>query len=601
LKGRAGQTRALLAAVSTGVLTFLVYLPALTNQFVNWDDDRYAYNNIHIRAMNGDFFRWAFSEFYFSNWSPLTWMSHAADYAIWGSNPFGHHLTSVLLHAVNASLVVLSAYYLLAAARCSGTAGAETGSLPLPEAAFLPTAAATGLLFGIHPLHVESVAWVSERKDVLCAFFFLLSLASYLRHAERPRTAAVACDTRTMRGSVWYICSIVCFILALMSKPMAVTLPGLLLILDWYPLRRMTRGKTTFVLAEKIPFAVLSAGSAIITVKAQRAGGSLATLQAVPFTERLTTAATAIQTYLTKIFLPLDLSPFYPYSGGMPPLSASFLLSAVGIAASTAVCVVQARKRPFLLAACGSYILMLLPVIGIVQVGEQAMADRYTYLPTLGIFFLVSAGAASFAAVSRDGRPRLAAGFAPFLAAALVMTPLTVRQIGVWKDSTTLWGRVMETAPTAHQAYTNLGFEYFRQGKYDDARRMFEASIALKPADADALNDLAICWLEAGSLEQASFYAAKALEAYPGHAGAHSTLGEVWLARKEYTKALRYFSKALELDSGSPIRYYNVALAYGKAGRTDEACRYWKIYAESGLEPAERAGVRAHMTELHCL
>src|SRR5512139_1367135 len=250
-----------LLAVSVSIISFFIYLSALQNQFIHWDDDRYIFENPHIRSLGPAFFKWAFFDFYAGNWHPLTWISHALDYAVWGLSPMGHHLTNNILHAVNTFLVVLLTVRLLEVLKERREAeGAHTF---LDDRGISIAGGVTGLLFGLHPLHVESVAWVSERKDLLCALFFLLSIMTYMSYVSD-------------RNNRSYVLSLVFFILALMSKPMAVSLPIVLLILDWYPFERFG-SLDTFrkVLIEKIPFIALSFASAVLTVLAQEKGGAI--------------------------------------------------------------------------------------------------------------------------------------------------------------------------------------------------------------------------------------------------------------------------------------------------------------------------------------
>src|SRR5512144_2468518 len=312
-----------LMAVSLAMVTLFVYLPALRNEFVGvWDDNIYIVENPHIRSLDAAFFHWAFLDFYASNWHPLTWISLAADYALWGPNPLGYHLTNIILHAFNTLAVVLLVIKLLQTAKERQT-GPDLPSFP-GERTILLAAGVTGLLFGLHPLHVESVAWAAERKDLLCALFFLLCITSYAKYGESRQPTAGGRHAETegggeARGQKFffnrhYLLAFGFFALALMSKPMAVSLPAILLILDWYPFGRLRSWRTFWsVSVEKLPFIALSLASSVVTVLAQSAGESVVSLELVPVSSRILVACRSLIAYLEKMLLPLNLVPFYPY------------------------------------------------------------------------------------------------------------------------------------------------------------------------------------------------------------------------------------------------------------------------------------------------
>ncbi|MEE9614570.1 MAG: hypothetical protein V3W31_06400, partial [Thermodesulfobacteriota bacterium] len=396
------------AAFIVAAVTFLVYLPALYNGFVSWDDQLYVYENPNIRSLDAEFFGWLPTAVVSNNWHPLTVLSHAVDYALWGPDPMGHHLTSIVLHTLNVFLVFILAVRLVGDA--------------LPARA-LATGAVTALLFGLHPIHVESVVWVSERKDVLCAFFFLLSIIAYLRYVRSGRGEA------GKGKATAYAASLAFFALALMSKPMAVTLPLVLLILDSYPLRR-TEGARRAVF-EKIPFFALSIFTSVITVWAQRTTEAVAALDAHPLATRLFIAVRAYAFYLYKTLFPLGLAPFYPVPENTSLLSIEFMAALALLVVVTVFCAAYLRRERAFSAVWLYYVATLLPVIGLVQVGLQSAADRYMYLPSLGPFLLVGLGA-GVVVESYPKRDRQAAAFA----ALLIMAGLavgTVRQTGVWK------------------------------------------------------------------------------------------------------------------------------------------------------------------------
>jgi len=383
----------------------------------------------------------------------------------------------------------------------------------------LIAAATTGLLFGLHPLHVESVAWVSERKDLLCAVFFLLSILSYLKYSETEafiqtnESNPLPCPPflKGGKGGLWksYLLSLVFFILALLSKPMAVTLPLVLLILDWYPLRRINSlktFKTAFV--EKLPFIALSIASSIATVLAQRAGGALETMEVTPLYTRMLVATKSLMAYLWKMVVPLDLNPFYPYPKEASLFSLEYIASIVLVVGITAMCIAAAGKRRLWLSVWGYYVIMLLPVLGIVQVGLQSMADRYMYLPSLGPFLLIGlAGARGWELIERQGKRRSAARILIVSSAVFVIVLLsyaTFKQIGIWRSSIVFWSYVVEKEPERIPvAYYNRAIAFDKAGAPARAIADYDKAIALKPSDYKAFNNRGLVFEKMGLLDRA--------------------------------------------------------------------------------------------------
>jgi hypothetical protein len=451
-------------AASVALTTGIVYLSSLANSFVDWDDFLYIVDNPHIRSLDGSFFRWAFFEFYSANWHPLTWLSHGLDYAFWGLNPLGHHLTNVILHSLNTFLVVALVMRLIEGntirrptpptrAGDSGEGEGENPSHTSHNARFtLIAAGVTGLLFGLHPLHVESVAWVSERKDLLCALFALLSLTMYTTYATH----------KTYRP---YLLSFMFFALALLSKPMAVSLPVVFLILDWFPFGRCgSLRDLRRVFPEKLPFIVLSIASSIVTVFAQKAGSTIVPVEAVPLSLRASVACRSLCVYLEKMLFPVNLSPFYPYPERTSFFSPLSLLPVLLIVAVTIVFTVRAKHQKILLAVWCYYLITLFPVLGILQVGAQARADRYTYLPSLAPFLLAGLAAAwgieKAALAARGPLGRLALPMImSFVLATLAY--LTVGEIHIWRNSYTLWNYVVERGPDAPIAFNGRAVAFY--------------------------------------------------------------------------------------------------------------------------------------------
>lgn len=586
------------AALSVAALTFLVFVPSLDNGFVTWDDDLYVYDNFHIRSLDMALVRWSALSYYASNWHPVTWLSHAADYALWGLDPWGHHLTSVLLHSLNSGLLVLLILRLW-----GSTPQGKAGGDAWPQRRVLLAAAATGLLFGLHPLRVESVSWVAERKDVLCALFFLLSLFAYAGYAARISPAASPIRQRGFQyGS--YLCSIGFFCLALLSKPMAVSLPLVLIVLDWMPFDRLHKISVKQVLLEKTPFILLSVISSVITMKAQQAGGAIVKLHEIALADRAAIAVHSLFSYLGKIFFPFDLVPFYPHPKHTSLLSPAYFVPIICILGITVVCAAGVKRRRIWSAVWGYYLVTTFPVLGLVQVGEQAMADRYTYLPTIGFFFLAGVGIVSAAEIlirrSRHWKIATAACLAGFVLLVGGLSSLSIRQMRVWKNDMTLWTQVLRSYPETATAYNNLGVVLLKDGKVAEARAMFARAVSADPSYAQAMNNLAICHLETKEYSEALHYALRAAAGETKNGDAYNTLGEIYFALNDFEKALSYYLKALSVRPDYPSRHFNIALALEKLGRTEESCDYWNNYLKLGKDLSDRYDVMTHMSEIKC-
>ena len=517
-------------AAAVSLLTFLVYLRTLQNEFLDWDDGRYIFENRHIQSFDWTFLKWAFFDFYEANWHPLTWISHALDYAVWGLNPVGHHLTNNVLHAVNTFLVVMLVVKLIEVARPVTVFDLKSTPHHSPFTILhspfsLLAATTTGLLFGLHPVHVESVAWAAERKDLLCALFFLLSIMMYLKYASGAERRAQSVEGQhhapcAMRSALFPPRHAPCalrsapfplryalftFVLALLSKPMAVTLPVVLLIVDWYPLRRIQSLKSFWaVCVEKLPFIALSFASSIVTILAQQ--GAIQSLQVVPLSSRVLVAFNALIAYLGNMVLPLHLIPFYGYPQDVSLFSLKYLFAVFFAVAITAACIVMAKKQKLFLSIWIYYVITLIPVLGIVQVGGQAMADRYAYLPSLGPFLLAGLLAAWFwGSVNERQQGRLLvkrAGVAVAVFVILALAYLTFEQTGIWKNNMALWSSVIEQDPekAAPIAYKNRGTAFDRKGRVNEALKDYDKAIALGLRDSQIFVNRGLVYLKLGQV-----------------------------------------------------------------------------------------------------
>jgi len=541
-----------LLAILIALVTFLVYLPSLQNGFVSWDDGGYIYENSFIRSFDMQLLKSAFVEFHLSNWHPVTWLSHACDYALWGLNPLGHHLTNNILHALNTFLVVLLIIRLLEVYQ-ETTKYTEASLLLLPYRTTI-AAAVTGLLFGLHPLHVESVAWVSERKDLLCAFFYLLTLITYINYAGEIK-AGDSINDRSRYFNKKYLSILALFILSLLSKPMAVTLPFVLLILDWYPFRRIQSLRTFANCSlEKLPFFALTLISSIVTIFAQNAGGAMGLGKAMPLIALMVIAPKSLIVYLGKMIVPFHLVPFYPlrHPENVYSVLLDYIIPFIMITAITATCIAIVRRHKLWLSIWCYYVITLIPVLGIVQVGSQSMADRYTYLPSVGPFFIIGLLSAKvYEKVSVLDRWRVMLRVASFTLAMSVLIFLsyaTIMQVGIWKNSMIFWNYVIDKEPGVALAHINLGNAYTDEGLFDIAIEQYRTALRLKPDHAEAYNDLGYAYLLKGQTDTAIEQFRTALRLDPDFPEAHFNLGNSYLKMGSKIMAREEFELGLKIQ-----------------------------------------------------
>lgn len=576
------------------MITFAVYLSSLRNSFVTWDDNVYIFENPHIRTFDWSFIVWAFTSFRAGNWHPLTWISHALDYAAWGLNPLGHHLTGIILHAANTFLVGVLIIRLATIYRDKSVT--DSTSSVLKERGILITGGVTAFLFGLHPLHVESVAWASERKDLLCALFYLLSIMAYVKYATHVSQGPKDMGQEKAKGieqradGIWtkknnsmryasgpLLIVLFFFVLALLSKPMAVSLPVVLLIIDWAPLNRIRslKGFST-VLVEKLPLIACSAASSLLAYLAQKTSGSTEIMSVLPLSMRISVAAGSLFSYLGKMLLPLNLVPFYPYPrleeiASLSPLYFLFVLFFAGV---TAVSIAMAGKWKIWFAIWCFYVVTLIPVLGIVQVGGQSMADRYTYLPSIGPFLIAGLGASSILSrVQETGGRRLAKiAFAVTACGIAVSLPyLTVRQTGVWRNNLTFWNYILEREPDKLPfAYNNRGLVLQEMGQYEKASEDYRRAIALQPFDPYPYINLGAVYRKTGRTGEAIEILNDAISIEP-RSIAYRNLAGVYLDTGQADKAAENSLRAIALDPGDGLAHYRLGTAYMSLGRIDDA------------------------------
>jgi tetratricopeptide (TPR) repeat protein len=541
-------------------VTWLVYAQTLHHEFVNYDDDQYVYENPRvIGGITRDAVVWAFTHTHLYNWHPLTWISHMLDVEIYGLHAGGHHLTSVLLHAVAAILLFLVLRQMTARVWRSAFVAA---------------------LFAVHPLHVESVAWIAERKDVLSGAFFMLTIGAYVRYTRRPPSRAR------------YLAVLGLFGLGLASKPMLVTLPIVLLLLDYWPLGRLspTRsdapsqpvvrlGSTALprrVLVEKIPLLTLSLLSSIATVVAQ--GGAIQPFERLSLPSRLANAVVSFATYLGQTLVPVGLSVLYPYPPSQSPWKVA--LAAILVVALSAGAFALRRRRPYLLVGWLWYLVVLVPVIGLVQVGVQAHADRYTYLPQIGLCILVTWATAEASAAWRARRAVLGGLAALVIAASIAVANA---QAAYWRTGETLWTHALAHTAGNAIAHANLGAEFARSGRVADAVAHFQRALEINPRYAEAHNNLGLAAFQLGRADEALAHYQQALESNPQLLRAHYNLGNALLQSGRMQEAITAYEQALRIEPAYAEVHNNLAIALLATGRGGDAIAH--LEAALAIQP----------------
>lgn len=527
------------------VATLALYNPVNHHPFVNYDDDRYVTENPHVRqGLTVDTVTWSLTSTEQANWHPLTWMSHALDVSLYRLNPGGHHFTSVLLHAVNVVLLLLLLVW---------------ATERLGPSLFVAA------LFALHPIEVESVAWVAERKNILCTLFFFLTLWAYGWYAQKP-------------GFVRYLAAAALFVAGLASKPMLITLPFVLLLLDYWPLNRVRAGDTASetspayswsrLALEKVPLLALSAASAIITMHAQRTGGAVRTIAEFSLRVRVANAIYSFAMYLWKMVWPLRLAPLYPHRGDSLTIWQE-LAAALVLIAITAF-VLKFHTRRYLLVGWFWFLGTLVPVIGVVQVGEAAMADRYAYIPLIGIFVMMAFGIADWAETRKFGQ-RLAV---PAVVVLIASAALTHRQIGYWQNSVDLWSHTLAVTENNFIAEDNLGGALILEDKEEEAHPHFEAAARINPRDAMSRSNLGTYFQTHGQTREAvaEYQAAVRLTSDPGLLSqTYANLGAAYRALGEDLQAHESFMQAVRLNPNQSNAWFGLGLLARKRGDLREA------------------------------
>ena len=595
--------------ISLAVLTWVVFGQLLQYDFINYDDPRYVYENTNItNGLTIGGIAWAFTHIHSMNWHPLTTISHMLDCQLYGLKPGAHHFTNVLLHSIVAILLLLVLQRMT---------GGPSGTGSIWRSAFVAA------VFAIHPLRVESVAWIAERKDVLSGVFFMLTLLTYFRYVR-------------VRSIGHYLTVLFMFALGLMCKPMLVTLPFVLLVLDYWPLGRIRGQKSdvsghenlVMLVVEKIPLVGLSAISSVVTFLAQR--GAVGWTEQLPVLARINNAVVTYAAYMWQMLWPVKLAVFYPHPESRLPLWEIILclLLLIGI---TAAAVVLRKSRPYFITGWLWYLGMLVPVIGLVQVGWQGRADRYTYLPQIGLYIAITWGIADVTAAWRWQREILTAG------TAIVVGLLSWRasvQASYWRDSETLFTHALAVTSNNDVAENNLGIVFLQKGNLDEAISLLQAAVDLRPENSPAHENLAKALLQKGQVTDALVHYRRLLELQPDNIEVHNIVGTVLIQQGQAREAVEEWQKVLAIqpDNGNamsnlawvfatspddslrdrakavqlaeqamrisggriPIIFRTLAAAYAENGRFSEAIQT----AQRGIELANSRGNSGLATEL---
>ena len=525
--------------LALAAITLLVYLPMLWHGFVNYDDPDYITGNPHVQAgLTWPGIVWAFQSGEASNWHPLTWISHMADWQLFGKHAAGHHLVNLLFHTANALLL----FILLN--RLTGT---------LWRSAFVAA------LFAWHPLHVESVAWAAERKDVLSAFFWMLTLLAYVRYAGLSKV-------HSQKSKVFYLLALAMFACGLMSKPMVVTLPFVLLLLDFWPLGRITNHESRItnlsrLVLEKLPFFALTAASCVITYTVQR--GALWSATSLPLPFRLENAVMSYGRYLSKMFWPVDLALIYPYPHHWP-LAAVITVTAL-LAMWSVLFLWWARRFPYLAVGWFWYLGTLVPAIGLVQAGVQSMADRYTYLPSIGLFIIVAWGLNDLLNSHPQRTMITAAAGGLALIGCLAVTSI---QLNYWRDSVAIFLHTVQATTDNYAADDCLGKALEENGRLDDAAKFYALCVQTQPDYPMGQFDLGLILLQHGKSDEASNHLATAAQLVPNNPVIQFDFGTYLLQHGKPDEAATYFKAALAAKPDFPEAKASLAAALAaKSGK----------------------------------
>jgi len=519
----------LLISICLVAAIIAVYWPVYKFDFVKYDDDVYVTNNVNIQSgLNFKSLHWAFISGDASNWHPVTWLSLMIDYQLFKDWAGGYHLINVLFHILNALLL----FYLL-----------RQMTNALWPSAFVAAA------FALHPLHVESVAWIAERKDVLSTFFWLLTMWAYARYVESPKLK-------------WYLTAFVLFVLGLMSKPMLVTLPFVLLLLDYWPLERKISRR---LLIEKIPFFICSFISCIVTFFVQRNSGAMTDIEIYGTGTRIGNILVSYTAYIAKMIWPDRLAVLYPYpAAGLQTVK--IIISALLLALISIYFIYMGKRYKFMITGWLWYLGTLVPVIGLIQVGMQSMADRYTYIPLTGLFIIIAWSAAEF--VPRQRYKILVLPVIILLAASGITA---FRQLGYWKNSQTLYEHTLQATENNYIIYENYIAYLNGIGRLDDVIKLSYERLKIKHNTVKIYNNLGSALLRAGRTDEAVESFKLAIKCKPDFIPAYNNLAIALCAQSKYEEAVTYFEQAIQIKPDFVDAYLNLAIAFNEMGKFNKA------------------------------
>jgi len=541
-------------ALGLVMMIVLVYGQTIYFDFIHFDEEQYVTRNPHVLSgLTWEGVRWAFTSLEAGFWHPLTWLSLMLDHELYGMHAGGYHGTNVLLHLGNTLLLFWALMRMTGAPWRSGMVAA---------------------LFALHPLHVESVAWIAQRKDVLSTFFWMLTLLCYVRYVEQP-------------GRQRYLPVMVVFILGLMSKPMLVTLPFILLLLDYWPLgrlriesvmvtgvaKRFDKRPLLFLLKEKAPFFFMAFLFSALTFHAEQQAGALPSITELSFPVRAANAIISYTLYIYKMFWPTALAVFYPHPGMWPLLQVVF--SGLLLVLVTSLALLRWRSAPYLAAGWFWYLGALLPVSGLVQVGSHGMADRYTYIPLIGLFIICTWGAGDTFTAWKGIKRRLMVG----LAAGIIITACTVltwQQLQYWRNSITLFSHAIGVTRDNYLAHNNLGAVFMTMGYPEAAEPHFRTALTVLPTYAVANNNLGNIMLGKERYDEAIEYFQKALQSNPAYNVVYRNLGDAYLRKGDCEKAISVYKKALTYDNRNAEIYNNMGATLVCRGELEKAQRQFE-------------------------
>ena len=508
-----------------------------------YDDAMYLTNNVYFKSgLSADFITYAFTTIQGGSYHPLVWLSWVGDYELYGLNAGGYHLTNLLIHICNTLLLFLFLRRATGNVFCSWFVAA---------------------LFAIHPLHVESVAWVSARKDTLSTFFWMLTMGAYLSYTEHP-------DWRR------YFAMTLFFVFGLMAKPMLVTLPFVLILLDYWPLKRMHFSKVEGLMMplkllwEKTPLILLSIGFSLLTIYTQNKVGALMSIDILPFSSRIMNAIVSYVTYIEKMFWPQGLAAFYPHRQFF---MSEFLISGMLLIVITYFSLKHWRKHPYLIVGWLWYVVTLVPVIGFLQVGMQAMADRYTYVPMIGLFLMLSWGTVDLLQNRPYGKT---ATFVGSVSVIIILSICTLSQTRYWRDDVTLFSHALSISPNNQVAHSNLGVALKQMGNYKGASYHFQEAIRIKPSYAIAHDNLGRTYILQGRFDEGISHIREAFRIDPNHRRIQRSLADALVTKKEYSEAIDLYQKLLKQTSNDAELYNNLGVALAGQGRKKEAIMYFE-------------------------